>query len=98
MLGWIPFRVTNLSTVKEYFAKVVSPSEYLSMGLRENVYLITLIVMLLIIITYLLTTYVKPRLEETYLGQVIDISLLSGAVALVIIFLRPVSQFIYFQF
>ena len=98
MLGWIPFRVTDLSTVKDYFGKVITPAEYLSMGLRENVYLITFLVMLLIIITYLLTTYVKPKLEETYVGQVVNISLLSGAVALVIIFLRPVSQFIYFQF
>jgi alginate O-acetyltransferase complex protein AlgI len=98
MLGWIPFRVAELTTVKDYFGKVFNPFAYTWMGLKENVYLITFIVMLLIIITYLFTTYIRPKLQETYIGQLVDISALSGAIALVIVFLRPVSQFIYFQF
>jgi len=98
MLGWIPFRVTQLSTVGEYFKKTVNWHAYTWLGMRENVYLITFITLLLIIISYLLTTYVKPRIENTFIGQLSNVVILSISVALVIVFLRPISQFIYFQF
>jgi D-alanyl-lipoteichoic acid acyltransferase DltB (MBOAT superfamily) len=98
MLGWIPFRVTNLSIVKAFFLKILTPSQYLFMGLRENIYLITFLLLLLIVLAYLIVTYVRPKIRETYFAQIVDVSVLSGAIALVIIFLRPISQFIYFQF
>lgn len=98
MLGWIPFRVTDMAVVQAFFLKIITPTQYLFMGLRENVYLITFIILLLIVLTYLAVTYVRPKLRDTYAAQIVDVSVLSGAIALVIIFLRPISQFIYFQF
>jgi D-alanyl-lipoteichoic acid acyltransferase DltB (MBOAT superfamily) len=98
MLGWIPFRVTDITGVKNYFLKVVTPSSYTWMGLRENIYLITFIILLLIMASYFFIVFIRPRIKETLAGQLIEVSMFSGAVALVIIFLRPISQFIYFQF
>ncbi len=98
MLGWIPFRVSHLSTVRDFFIKIFKPHSYTWLGMRENIYLITFIILLLIIISYLITTYVKPLIENTYVGQLANVIVLSFAVALVIVFLRPISQFIYFQF
>lgn len=98
MLGWIPFRVTNLSTVKDLFIKIFDPHSYGWLGMRENVYLITFVILLLVILSYFITTYVKPLLANTYIGQFVDVVGLSLAVVLVIVFLRPISQFIYFQF
>ncbi len=98
MLGWIPFRVTNVDTVLAYFKKIVQPGEYMWMGLRENTYLVTFFILILIIITYLINTYIKPLIENTFTGQLINTVVLSVAIAFVIVFLRPISQFIYFQF
>ncbi len=98
MLGWIPFRVKDMSTVVAYFKKIIKPGDYLWMGLRENTYLITFFIMLLLIFTYFLVTYIKPLIEKTFAGQLINTLILAISIAAVIIFLRPISQFIYFQF
>ncbi|MFT3679159.1 MAG: MBOAT family O-acyltransferase [Ferruginibacter sp.] len=98
MLGWIPFRVTTLKGVGEYFKKIITPGQYTWLGMRENNYLITFMILLLIILAYLFTTYVKPLLEGKAAGSFLRVAVLSVAIALVIIFLRPISQFIYFQF
>jgi D-alanyl-lipoteichoic acid acyltransferase DltB (MBOAT superfamily) len=98
MLGWIPFRAHNLTTVKDLFLKIINFNEYKWLGMRENIYLIAFIILLLVIISYFTTTYLKPLIENTYVGQLANILILSIAVAFVIVFLRPISQFIYFQF
>lgn len=98
MLGWIPFRVTGVAAMLQYFEKIITPHAYTFLGMRENNYVITFLILLLIVAAYLLTTYIKPRLENKLIGQVAHVATLSVAVALVIIFLRPISQFIYFQF
>ena len=98
MLGWIPFRVSSMSTVKSYFVKLIDPSQYSWLGMRENIYLITFILMMLTVLAYLIHRYLIPIIKNTLLGQLTYITGLSIMIALVIVFLRPVSQFIYFQF
>lgn len=98
MLGWIPFRVANMSTVLVYFKKIITPDQYDWLGLRENVYLITFLLLVILIITYLVVHYIKPLLKNTIIWQLANSVVLTIAIALTIIFLRPISQFIYFQF
>ncbi|MEO6490240.1 MAG: MBOAT family O-acyltransferase [Ferruginibacter sp.] len=98
MLGWIPFRVTDLSTVKAYFFKIFYPSQYSWLGMRENVYVVTSLIMLFCILAYLVDKYVVPSIENTIVGQFANVIQMTFVVAMVIVFLRPISQFIYFQF
>ena len=98
MLGWIPFRVSSLETVKDLFLKLLVPNAYRWLGLRENVYLITFTLLLLIVFAYFISKYVKPRFENSTVWQLVNVAVLSFVVALVFVFLRPISQFIYFQF
>jgi alginate O-acetyltransferase complex protein AlgI len=99
MLGWIPFRARNLGDTLEMFAKVVTPSAYSTLGLRENVYVIAALVMLGILLTYVVREYLVERLEARPLfwtfSQAVGYFVV---IALVFVFLRPISQFIYFQF
>ena len=98
MLGWIPFRAGSMTALTGYAGKIIQPHGYTWLGLRENVYLVTFLVLLTIIIVYLLNTYVKPLIENSVFGQLLNTLVMTAAIALVIIFLRPISQFIYFQF
>jgi alginate O-acetyltransferase complex protein AlgI len=98
MLGWIPFRVNNLSTVKKYFLKIIDPSQYAWLGMRENIYLVTFLVMTFCIIAYLADRYIIPAIENTIVGQFANVIQMTFVIMLVIVFLRPISQFIYFQF
>ncbi len=98
MLGWFPFRTTNLHDLGHYASKLVHPSQYTWLGLRENCYLITFLLLVLMLLTYCWIEVVKPILNKWVVGSILDTIALSVAVALVVIFLRPISQFIYFQF
>lgn len=98
MLGWIPFRTTSLNDLGHYASKLVHPSQYTWLGLRENCYLITFLLLVLMLLTYCWIEVVKPILNKWVMGSILETIALSVAVALVVIFLRPISQFIYFQF
>jgi D-alanyl-lipoteichoic acid acyltransferase DltB (MBOAT superfamily) len=98
MLGWIFFRAKDLNTASTMLLKTLNISQYRWMGLRENVYLVTFLLLCFIIIAFLIDRYLLPAIENTFLGQFARLSIMSVMIALVIVFLRPISQFIYFQF
>lgn len=98
MLGWIPFRVTNLKIVAQMFVKVFTPADYTWLGLRENIYLVTFLLLIGVVISYFIDRFLAPRLENTYIGQFARVAVMAVVIAGVIVFLRPISQFIYFQF
>jgi D-alanyl-lipoteichoic acid acyltransferase DltB (MBOAT superfamily) len=98
MLGWIPFRVNDLAVVMAYSRKLVQPHEYTWLGLRENFYLAAFFILCIIILAYVVITYVWPLIANSMVGQIANMLVLSIAIAFVIVFLRPISQFIYFQF
>ncbi len=99
MLGWIPFRANSIETTIMMWQKLFSPKDYFWLGMRENTYLITALLMVLILIGYWMQKIHKsfadkwPKLNFT--AGVIIIALV---VYLDFIFLRPINQFIYFQF
>jgi D-alanyl-lipoteichoic acid acyltransferase DltB (MBOAT superfamily) len=99
MLGWIPFRATSLSATFGMWAKVFDPRQYAHLGLRENTYLATALLLCGFLLLYALHGWAKPALQERRLVWAgVETAGLAVMLALVFVFLRPISQFIYFQF
>jgi D-alanyl-lipoteichoic acid acyltransferase DltB (MBOAT superfamily) len=99
MLGWIPFRSQSLSDAFARWAKVIDPRQYRSLGLRESTYVIAAVLLLMIIIAFGFNRWVRPPLEQhRFAWSLVETVGLTVAISLAFIFLRPISQFIYFQF
>ncbi len=99
MLAWIPFRAESLSATFAMWAKLFEPAAYTWLGMRENVYLVAALVLLGIFLTYGVKEKLLPRLAKmpvwAWSGDTLSVAVMT---ALVIVFLRPINQFIYFQF
>ena len=99
MLGWIPFRAESVSDVFAMYATVLNPSAYGAIGFRENTYLIAAILLLGIMFSWLTYRYVlEPLKGRPLLYRSISTVVLGVALAFDFIYLRPISQYIYFQF
>ncbi|MDG1046101.1 MAG: MBOAT family O-acyltransferase [Bacteroidia bacterium] len=99
MLSWIPFRAESLHQTFSMFMKLFNLNLYFSYSLRENDLLITAILFLAVIISGLLS---KVDLNSFKYGNYF-LSLFNMVkyvimLCLVFVFLRPITQFIYFQF
>ncbi|MEO6687031.1 MAG: MBOAT family O-acyltransferase [Dyadobacter sp.] len=99
MLSWIPFRAGSLRDTFIMFSKVFSPSKYLYYNMRENDYIITALILLLILLTYFSNHVIEPILDK-YLTLSFVFHTVKYAVIIILVFtfLREISQFIYFQF
>lgn len=99
MLSWIPFRANNLQETFIMFQKIINPKNYLFYTMRENNYLITAFLLILMLVTYFSNTFVEPKLNKfkwaSFIFHTIKYSII---IIFVYTFLRPISQFIYFQF
>jgi hypothetical protein len=99
MLGWIPFRASSLGQAFGMWAKLFDPGAYLHLGLRENTYLATALLLLGFLLVHALQRRVRPWLEERPIPwALVETAGLAAIAALVFAFLRPINQFIYFQF
>jgi len=99
MLGWIPFRAQDLPTTLTMFAKLADPSAYTWLGLRENTYLIAVLLLLGVAGTYIFREFVIPWMrQKAFLTYIVEVPVFAIIFGLVFLFLRPISQFIYFQF
>ena len=99
MLGWIPFRAQGLADTFAMLAKVVDPREYLWLGMRENNYLVAALTLAVVVLAYAVREHGAPRLARYPVAFTVARSAAFGAmIALVFVFLRPINQFIYFQF
>ena len=99
MLGWIFFRARNIDDALMLYSKVLQPAEYLSLGLRENYYLISAIILTGFLIIYSVKTFLTPVYRRNSLCSICLESAAFGLIiGLVFVFLRPINQFIYFQF
>lgn len=99
MLSWIPFRADGLYDVGIMYAKVINPMQYAHLGLKENIYLVTALMFILSTVAYLATQYIKievPKLKPVSFA--VNVVKYTVIIILVFTFLRPISQFIYFQF
>ena len=99
MLSWIPFRANSIDDALKMWSKVVDLFNYNSLNLHENTYLITAILTFGIIIIYNLKIFIdKTEYRFKKLMFIGDIIFISVIFYLTFIFLRPINQFIYFQF
>ena len=99
MLSWIPFRAETFGNAIDMWAKIFNPYLYDSLGMRENSYLAAIIILLGVFITYWVKFKLIPSMNPfsrwLFFAQILTFTIMFS---LIIIFFRPVNQFIYFQF
>lgn len=99
MLAWIPFRAQTLTDTLTMYSKIFLPGNYSFITMRENTYLITFTLFMITMVTYLSTKYIYPGLQKKAIPYFIyNVLKYTVIIVLVFTFLRPISQFIYFQF
>lgn len=96
MLSWIPFRASSVSDSLIMYSHFIDFSNFFSRNLRENNYLIALLLSILFVFSYYFTEHIKIR--NFKLKYTTDVIKYTFMLVLVYIFLRPIQQFIYFQF
>ncbi len=99
MLAWISFRAASLTDALAMYAKIFDPRLYLQLGLRENTYLQAAVVMLCVLLSWVFKEAILPLISRHRVPWAIANTLgYAVAIALVFVLLRPINQFIYFQF
>jgi D-alanyl-lipoteichoic acid acyltransferase DltB (MBOAT superfamily) len=99
MLSWIPFRADSLNTTFKMFGKLFHPVSYTSIGMRENVYIITFLIFILFLMYYFVMEYHRNFwIKFPVLNFWFGVLKYAFIFVMVFTFLRPISQFIYFQF
>ncbi|QWE08971.1 MBOAT family O-acyltransferase [Polynucleobacter ibericus] len=98
MLGWIPFRADSLKTSIELWQRVFDISSYRSLAFRENFYLLVFLFTFGMLLTWFLIHTKAPVIRHPWVRYSGEIMAFAIMIFLVFIFLRPISQFIYFQF
>ena len=98
MLAWIPFRSDSVNQSYNLVLSLFSFERIFNLGLRENNYLIAALLLLSHIIVYYVSKFnVRKHMKETTY-YLVESFLLAILIATSFIFLRPINQFIYFQF
>jgi alginate O-acetyltransferase complex protein AlgI len=99
MLGWIPFRAQNIEDTFILWSKIFYPSNYTWLGMRENTYLIAALGLIALLLAYAIHQINKSFwIKRPQLAFVTTTIAYTLAIYFIIIFLRPINQFIYFQF
>jgi alginate O-acetyltransferase complex protein AlgI len=99
MVSWIPFRAESLSYTFTMYSKLFSMNSLMTLNLRENTYLVAGLMLVAFLLSWWGTAVIQPKLKQiksiAYPVQLIQYTLM---IWLVFVFLRPINQFIYFQF
>ena len=99
MIGWIPFRTQSIPDTLVMWHHLVTPSEWFGLNLCENNYLVAALVMLLVLIApHGAKAFSKLAIRIPRVALGLHIAGMSYAILLVLVYLRPLKQFIYFQF
>lgn len=98
MLGWIPFRAESLDHALSLYARMTDLHGYSTLGLRENFYLLTFLFLVGMILARGALLWRPALTRMRFAEPVADIVVLACVMFGVFVFLRPISQFIYFQF
>lgn len=99
MVSWIPFRAQSLTDTFTMYSKLFNPRSLLQMNMRENTYLIALLMLICFSIAHWGYNRLLPWLQQ-HLWAYYPTRVLQYAITIlfVFVFLRPINQFIYFQF
>ncbi len=98
MLGWIPFRSDSLKTSIELLQRIFDISSYNSLAFRENFYLLIFLFTCGMLFSWFLIHTKISILGNAWVrlcGEIVGFAIM---IFVVFIFLRPINQFIYFQF
>jgi D-alanyl-lipoteichoic acid acyltransferase DltB (MBOAT superfamily) len=98
MLAWIFFRAATLQQSVELLIKIVNFRSYSHLSFRENFYLLIFILMAGMMIGAFWRRPSNSFLNHPVIKGVTETILLAVMLFAVFVFLKPVSQFIYFQF
>ena len=81
------------------WSHVINPRRYLIMGLYENTYLITALLMVMMLVVYFFETVIVPKLRRRPLLAIpVQSMAYAFLMAAVFVYLKPIRQLIYFQF
>ena len=99
MLSWIPFRAEGMAEALAMLAAFTDPSRWLFMGMRENTYLVAAMVSVVAALGPLFWNAVKKFREyPSFAGNLVLWVTTTLIAAATLVYLRPLDQFIYFQF
>ena len=98
MLGWIPFRAATLRETFAYYAKIFDVTSYRGLAFRENFYLMVFVLTVGMLCLYALKNSKLVLLRNRWVREGAEVLALSVMIYTTFIFLKPVNQFIYFQF
>jgi hypothetical protein len=98
MLGWIFFRAPTLPSAFALYGRLLDPHGYLHLSFRENFYLMVAVA----VVSMLIFHWVAVTRPSGPAGSLVraagEVATVAVATFIVFIFLRPIGQFIYFQF
>lgn len=99
MLAWIPFRAQSIGQTMELYARLGDLNNYTWLGMRENTYLVATVLMSGFLLAWWgHRSYPVIRTRAPAGLFVLETVGMGVVFGLVFVFLRPISQFIYFQF
>lgn len=99
MLSWIPFRARSIGDALDMYALLFDPNRYTFLGMRENSYLVASLLMAGFLLAWLAhRAHLRLAAHSGRIAFALECGAIAVASGFVFVFLRPVSQFIYFQF
>jgi D-alanyl-lipoteichoic acid acyltransferase DltB (MBOAT superfamily) len=99
MLSWIWFRAPTLGDALAMFGTILVPTNYSTLGLRLNTYLAAAMYTGFVIVSWAAWNHLLPRVLTRPAPRFAAYATAFTVIfALVLVFLRPIQQFIYFQF
>jgi hypothetical protein len=99
MLGWIPFRAESLSATLAMLTSFVDPTRWFYLGMRENTYLVAFVTLILVFLGPAVWQNLDflDRSENPFVKALLWTAM-TILFSITLIYLRPLDQFIYFQF
>jgi alginate O-acetyltransferase complex protein AlgI len=98
MLGWIFFRAPTLPSAFTLYGRLFDPHGYLYLSFRENFYLMVAVAIASMLVFHWVTVTRLFGPAGSLVRRAGDVASVAVATFIVFIFLRPIGQFIYFQF
>lgn len=100
MAGWIAFRAQSLAQAGTFYLKIVTPTAYQLKNrlLSGDAYLLTIAIMTGMLAIFGLRYWLERQPRPGWMLNAGRMLAITVAVFFILIYLRPVRQFIYFQF
>ena len=99
MLGWIPFRAPSMAYTLQAWSHMLDPGRYTTLNLRETTYIVAALTLVLSMsVPFAWCQLLAIRARWPLASLPLLVAGWTVLLALTFIYLRPLNQFIYFQF